>query len=435
MYVSPARIALISFILTILVGAVLLSLPVCQRIPLSFIDTLFTATSATCVTGLLTISFDSFTTIGHIIILCLIQIGGLGLITMTVCLMSLFMNIGLSTQLMAGQLLEIDSLKDIKRTLGFIICITLVIELIGTIFVYLSLQNNSPQTIFYALFHAIASFCNGGATLLGNNHLYGFQDNLLLLFTSTILIFAGSMGFISLKELISFFISRKTKKLSLQTKLTLYSLAALITANFLTFWFLESHAVFEGMSLLQKVINCLFHAINSRGCGFDMLPMHLLNKATVLMIMIVAFIGSAPGSTGSGIKTTTFSIFLATIRSVLTGRPSVEIFRRRIAHDQIFKAMAVIALSISWIIIVTFIVLILEPEFSFMAIAFEVVSAFATLGLSLGITPLLGFASKFLIITTMIIGRIGSLTVLFALKYNRQRQQEFSYPEERVMIS
>lgn len=435
MYISPARIVLVSFILTILVGSVLLSLPMCQRIPLSFIDTLFTATSATCVTGLLTISFDSFTTLGHFIILCLIQIGGLGLITMTVCLMSLFMNIGLGTQLMAGQLLEIDSLKDIKRTLGFIISTTLIIEFIGSIFVYLALYKDFHgfQVIFYSIFHAIASFCNGGLTPLENDHLRGYEGNLLLLLTSAILIFMGSIGFISLKELIQYILTKK-RKLSLQTKLTAYSLMFLIGANFLTFWFLEGNTIFYEMPFIQKFINCLFHAVNSRGCGFDMVPMYILNKATLLMIMIVAFIGSAPGSTGSGIKTTTFSIFLATIRSVLTGRPSVEIFRRRIAHDQIFKAMAVIALSISWIIMVTFILLILEPEFTFIDIIFEVVSAFATLGLTLGITPSLGIASKFLIIITMIIGRIGSLTVLFALKYQK-RQQEFSYPEERVMIS
>lgn len=432
---SPSRIVLTSFILTILIGALLLSLPICQRVPISFIDALFTATSATCVTGLLTIPFSHFSTLGHVIILLLIQIGGLGLITMTLCLMSLFMNIGLATQLMAGQLLEIDSLKDIKRMLLFILSASVVIELLGAGIIFITIQPSYPglQGAFYALFHAVASFCNGGLTLLGNNNLRSFSDNNIFLLVSSALILIGSIGFISWKEIMQRIWSKHTK-LSLQTKLTLFSLSLLIIANFLTLWLLEGQTIFNGMPFLQKLSNCLFHAINSRGCGFNMLPMYILHKATLFMIMSVAFIGSAPGSTGSGIKTTTFAIFVATIRAVITGRPAVEIFRRRIAHDQIFKAMAVISLSIAWIEIITFLLLILEPQYAFIDILFEVVSAFATLGLSLGITASLGIISKCLLILTMFIGRLGSLSVLLALKYQK-RPQDFSYPEERVMIS
>lgn len=434
---SPGRTLLSSILITIAMGTLLLSLPFAQKVPLALSDIVFTATSATCVTGLLTVPLDSFTLFGQLVILALIQIGGLGIITLTVFLMSLFLEIGLGIQLMTEQILEIESWRRSKRIIGFIVAVTLFMELLGSLAVYSTIRHLYPlkQGIYYAIFHTISAFCSSGFTIFGHD-LQPFQHNLPFLIITSILLLVGSIGFITLYEILTYIKKLRHKRhynFSLHSRLVLIITAALIVVTAITIWFLERHHAFATLSWPAALVNTIFSAISFRSAGFTTMDMATMHLATYFLIMIIAFIGSSPGSTGSGIKTTTFALFLGAIRAVVTGRMVVEVKGRRIPNDQIFKAMAVLSLSLTWVALTMFCLLISEEGWRFVDIMFEAFSAFANLGLSSGITPHLSFFGKLVIMLSMIIGRIGSLTLILALK-RRQERVEFNYPEERVII-
>lgn len=433
----PGRIILAAVFATIFCGTMLLMLPICHNGTLDILDAIFTATSATCVTGLLSIPLSEFTSVGQCIILLLLQVGGLGLITMSIFAMSIFVQLGLTTQLLAEQILELESWQNIKKLLFFIIKFTLSIELIGALFILFAIEHDfsAHGALFFAVFHSISSFCNAGFSLLPNSFVH-YNTNTTLLITSALLMLTGGLGFITWHELFNYahaYFSKKKFFLSLYTKIVLYVTFGILSISSVLFWLLERTNVLETLSSSDTILNIFFNTVASRSGGFTTVNLAELHTATLFLIMIVAFIGSSPGSTGSGIKTTTFAIFLATIRSVILGRNSVQIKKRKIARDQVNKALAIISLSFSWIIVATFGLLVSEPGFEFFDILFEVVSAFATLGLSTGITPNLSAIGKLLIVATMIIGRIGSLTVVLALK-RKHMAQEFEYPEERVML-
>lgn len=436
---SPGRIVLLSIIGIIALGTLLLALPAAQEIPHAFIDLFFTATSATCVTGLLTIPLTEFTLFGKSIILLLMQIGGLGLITMTVFLISLFFQVGIKTHLIAGQILELDSWQNSKRIIKFIILLAFTTELIGTILLWFTLPaSNDLPPFFAALFHAVSSFCSAGFSIFPDNMLV-VRHNAPFLIITIALLLVGEMGFITWHELASAARAlwrRRWFKLSLHTKIVLYCSLLIITGAAVALWFLERHNALAHESTGYAVLNTLFNAISYRSCGFSTLPFANLQCATFILVMVIAFIGSSPGSTGSGIKTTSFALIVATIKSIMSGRNVIELCGRRIAHEQIFKVLVIFSLAISWIILTTFILLLTEydPHCSLLAILFEAVSAFANLGLSLNLTPLLSTAGKTVVILSMIIGRIGALTLILAIK-PRHDTVEFQYPEERVMLS
>jgi len=434
---TPARIILGSIIFTISLGTLLLALPASRTAYIPLLDLFFTATSATCVTGLLTIPLNSFTAFGHFIILLLIQIGGLGLITMTIFLMSLFIELGFATQLMAGQVLELESWKNIKKIILFIISFTFIGESLGTLATFISIYKLYPThtALWYSLFHGISSFCSAGFTLFPYG-LEQFKLNSPMLFNTIILMVVGGLGFITWHEIFLYIQSLHKKKrfvLSLHSKIVLFTTAALIIASFVIYYLLEHNNTLRHMSLFNTLLNTLFNTTSARSTGFTTAHVNELQYASLLLIMIIAFIGSSPGSTGSGIKTTTFAVFIATIKSAVTRKTSVELLGRKIAIDQVHKALAVVSLSLAWIVFTTFCLLITERTWTFLDILFEVFSAFATLGLSTGVTPYLSMTGKIFIIITMIIGRIGSLTMLIALR-KKHESIDFTYPEERVML-
>jgi trk system potassium uptake protein TrkH len=434
---TPAQIFFSSILLTILAGTGLLYLPLSRTTSIPLLDLLFTATSVTCTAGLFTIPLSSFTQFGHMVILALIQIGGLGIITMSLFLISLFIDLGFSTQLMAGEILELDSWKNIKRMLIFIISLTIIIELIGAAIIYYSIAHNysTHHGLFLALFHSISSFCAAGITLFpeGIEH---FKTNYLFLSTTSILMTCGELGFITWHELAEFVIAvrQKTRFLfSLHTKIILITTAIITVFSIGTYWLLERNHTLADLSLFGSFVNAIFNGVAARGTGFSTVAIADISLAIILVIMTCAFIGSSPGSTGSGIKTTTLAIFMATIRSALTDRGSIELYGRRIAKDQIYKSLAIVALSAIWILMATFALLITEPSWSFIAVFFEVVSAFATLGMTLGSTASLSTFGKIVIMFTIIMGRIGILTLILAFRKSHDTV-EFSYPEERVML-
>jgi trk system potassium uptake protein TrkH len=434
---SPGRTILISILAAIIVGTFLLWLPGSRNESIPLIDLIFTATSLTTVTGLQTVPITSFSPFGQCIILLLMQIGGLGLITMTLFILSIFVHLGLTTQMLAGQILELESWKNIKALLFFIFKFTLLFEGLGALITFLAIHQDYSfmYALFLSMFHAISSFCDAGFSLFPNG-MIGFNTNPLMLISTSLLMLFGGLGFITWHELITYysnFFKKKRRFLSLYSKIALSSTFILVTSTSILYWLLERNNSFATMSPTLTFLNTIFNAIASRSTGFITVPITELHIATLFVVMIIAFIGSSPGSTGSGIKTTTFAVFLATIKTAVMGQNSVQIKGRRIPKDQVFKAMAIISLSIGWIIITTFCLLITETRWEFFDIFFEVVSAFATLGLSTGITPFLTATGKLFIIATMIIGRIGSLTFMLALR-RKSEAQEFQYPEERVML-
>lgn len=443
--ISPAHIILFSFFILIMLGALLLALPIAHIKPMSFIDLFFTSTSATCVTGLFTIPLNNFTFFGKAVILGLIQIGALGLATMSLFIISLFIDLGLGTRFMAGQLFELDSWDNIKKMLIFTFGSTLTLEVLGALsfFSIFKTEYSLHNAIFYSFFHSISAFCNAGISFfhfLTEQNLQQYSTNYLFLATTTALTFFGGLGFITWHEIIlrarAYFFSKKFHRFSLHSKIILYGTAALLIVATTLFLALENSNTLAHLSVPLKIANAVFHAISFKSCGFVLANLTDFYPATLFLIMLVGLIGSSPGSTGSGIKITTLMLFLSTIRAAINGKSTVDIFEREVPLDQIYKVIAIISLSIGWILFTTFCLLITETSWSFLDIFFETVSAFSNVGFSLKGTEKLSDFGKLFIMATMFIGRIGSLTFILGLKLKARKETvEYSYPEERVMLS
>jgi trk system potassium uptake protein TrkH len=441
---SAGRILFLSFIFVILVGFLLLSLPQARTEEISLLNLFFTATSMTCVTGLQVVSIKSFTLFGHCVMLLLMQIGGIGLMTFSLFLFSLFSPFGLATTAIAGKLLELESLHKIKFFLGMIVIATLLIEAIGACLLYPFFASlMSPEkAIFYALFHSVSAFCNAGVSLFDLG-LEGQSTQLFLLSVIGFLAFAGGVGFVVWHELIErfylwllSFTKRKQKKyaLSLHTKMVLWTSLILIIAGAFIFALSEWNDSFASLEWYEKIGNALFLSITSRSAGFSTINLATTRYVTLLILMGLMFIGASPNSTGSGIKTTTVALIFATMSSIIKSRTHVECFGREIANEQIYKAITIVVLSCCWVLITASILLATETiGHTFLDLFFESFSAFTTTGFSRGITAALSHWGKITLIISMIVGRIGSLTLVLAIK-KRKDKQMYRYPEERVLI-
>jgi len=374
----------------------------------------------------------------------LIQIGALGLASMSLLIISLFMDLGLSTKFMAGQLLELDSWQNIKKILKFTFISTIVLEIIGAIsfFTIFYTDYSLNNALFYSLFHSISSFCNAGISFLHfltEQNLKKYSCNYLFLFSTTLLTFFGSLGFITWHEILqrvyAYKHSKKPRRLSLHSKIIIYTTLSLLLITTVLFFLLEYNNTLASQFLPLAIGNSIFHAVSFKSCGFILANLTDFRIATIFIIMIVGLIGSSPGSTGSGIKTTTLALFLSIIKSTIKERPAVEAFERQIPNDQVFKAITIIALSMGWILLTTFCLLITETNWSFIEVFFETVSGFSNVGFSLKGSHNLSFIGKLFICATMFIGRIGSLTFILGLKFKTKVETaEFTYPEERVML-
>ncbi|HXW86179.1 MAG TPA: potassium transporter TrkG [Candidatus Bathyarchaeia archaeon] len=435
---SPGRTIFLSLIGTILLSTALLALPQARHAPISFIDLLFTSTSALCVTGLFTVSLDQFTLFGHAILLILIHIGGLGLITITLAFMYLFAKVGFSAQLIAGRMLEIDSWKKIKKIVLFTFGVTIIAECCGALCILPLFAQHYPldHAWFYAFFHAVSSFCNAGIVI--GTYFSLEQYSSLFLCITMFLMIIGGIGFVTWYEIMEYIRSLSEKKhhhFSLHSKIVLSGTISLFFASAVIFWILERDASLASLGPVQSFFSTIFHAFSCKSTGFLLTDIHQLHIATLFMIMLLSFIGSSPASTGSGVKITTIAIVAATIRAAITGRPDAEICGRRIERDQGNKAIAISCLALCWIFLLTFFLLITQPTWTFFDCFFEAWTSFTNLGIPTGLTHTLSLAGKLCIITSMIIGRIGALTLVLALKLkSRHPAGEFSYPEERVML-
>lgn len=434
---SPPRVIIASILLTIVVATILLSLPFAQTKPVSLLDTLFVSTSSICVCGLTTVPLLNFSFIGHCIILVLMQIGGLSLVTLTLFLMSIFMQFGFRTQLIAGQLLELELWQNFKKILIFTIGLTLISELIGAALIFISIYDyySLSKAIFYSVFHAVSVFCHCGITLFPEN-MYSLSGNYLFLITSILLIFIGGFGFLVWHDLYLYYKTRNERKqhrLSLHSRVVIIMTIVMYSSSIALFWLLEHQTTLAHFPPVAALLNAILNGVSMRGTGLVTIPLPELQLATILVFMVVCFIGDSPGSTGSGIKTTTVALIFATIRAALSGRSSPTLRHRSLVKAQIHRAIAIFFLSACWIIFVCFCLLITEKGFSFLSIFFESVSAFGNLGLTTGLTPLLSFSGKLFVIVTMVVGRIGPVSILLAMQ-KKHDVVEFTYPEERVML-
>lgn len=441
--ISPARILIFSFLFVILAGTFLLYLPISRVVDMHLIDLFFTATTSTCVTGLFTVPMSYFSFFGQCVILVLIQIGGLGLMTLSIFLVSLVLNLSLTTKFLAGQILDFAFSGKLKTFLKTIIGFTIFTEGVGALILYKSFIKILPRdkAIFYSIFHSVSAFCNSGASLFEPGISNLAKDSLSLL-TMAVLIFLGGIGFIVWYEAVSNLVNyiknwwnEEPKKLtmSLHTKIVLITSSTLIFLGALLFFVLERTNTLSGLSTWHQIVNSIFISVTARTAGFENVDMSSLGLPILLILIILMFIGASSSSTGGGVKVTTFTVFVATIAATIRNKNNVEIFGRTISPEQIFKTTAIIALSLSFVLATTFILLITDPEFSFMQILFETVSAFATVGLSTGITPYFSIFGKIVLMLAMFLGRVGALTLVLALRKN-QEPQLYKYPEERVLL-
>lgn len=441
--IQPAKLFLISFLLLILFGTGLLLLPKATVSgSISFIDALFTSTSAVCVTGLTVVDTATyFTRFGQLVILGLLQIGGLGVMTLTTFFALFFAGgLGIKEKVLISDLIEEEKLGKIKYTLIQIILTTFIIETIGAILIFQSIRNlQMPfgDKVFHSIFHSVSAFCNAGFSTFSENLMFeGTRYNYLTVGTVGVLIILGGLGFATISnlfELFSLLFKQKRKKiryLSSQSKIILIATFILIIVGAMITFILEENNTLKHLSFDQKVLAALFQSITARTAGFNTIPIHDLLISTSLFYILLMFIGASPGGTGGGIKTTTAFISYLAIFNFIRGKNKLEIFNRRIPDEIIYRVFIKIAFSILLIFLTTFILTITE-KFNLVDLLFEQFSAFGTVGLSRGITPYLSDTGKFIIIILMYVGRVGPVTFLTSFS-KETTQPRYDYPSEYI---
>jgi trk system potassium uptake protein TrkH len=437
LHLRPAQTLAVSFALLIFFGALFLSLPqmVIDPSRISFIDALFMATSASTVTGLGLFPISEFyRASGQWVLLLLIQFGGLGIMTFG-ALFSLVskQDLRLSDEVALQGILETESIGTVRREVAGIFIMTLTIEAIGTLLLWLCFREETGSA-FTALFHAVSAFCNAGFSLFPAN-LEGYVSHLPVNLTVAGLIILGGLGFPVLKNLGSYPLfgsDRREWRLTFHSKMVLSISAGLLAAGTIGLFILEYNGTLAPLPWHQKWVAAAFQSVTARTAGFNTLNVGSLSDAALFLLIVLMWVGGSPVSTAGGIKTTTFGVMLATFRSLLRRREEVEIFRRGLSPNVVQKALSVGFISSA--LLALFLLLFLWIEVGdFRNLLFEVVSAFNTVGLSTGITPHLSPAGKLILIFTMFVGRIGPLTLAFSLA-ERASRGTYRYPRERVIV-
>ncbi|WP_029192168.1 TrkH family potassium uptake protein [Paenibacillus harenae] len=435
---SPPRILVSGFAFIILLGAFLLSMPFAsakgERLP--FIDALFTATSATCVTGLVVVDTGTYFSVpGQIILMCLFQLGGLGFMTMaTLVALVLRKKISLRERLILQEAMNQSSMEGIIRLIRRVIIYSLSIELIGATLFASRFAFDMPlgKAIYFGLFHAISAFNNAGFDIFGDyRSMTLYVSDPIVNITAIFLVVTGGLGFIVMSELMEL---RNKRKLSLHSKVVLSMTGSLILIGTVIIFIFEfsNHLTLGTLDWGGKMGSSIFQAVMPRTAGFNSLDLTVLRQATQFLIIILMFIGASPGSTGGGIKTTTFAVLFGAVFAMIRGREDIVLFRHRLGKDRIFKALTITMLCLVLVIVVTMLLSTLEDQ-PFLVILFEATSAFATVGLSLGLTSELSETGKIIIAITMFAGRLGPLTLAYALG-PRTEKELYRHPEGKITI-
>lgn len=435
---SPPQILVLGFAAVILIGTLLLMLPAStvSGHRMRFIDALFTATSATCVTGLVVVDTGTyFSTFGQTVILLLIQIGGLGFMTMaTLFALLLRRKISLRDRLILQEAMNQSSMEGIVRLIRKVLVYSLIIEACAAAVLTIRWAIDMPfiRALYFGVFHAVSMFNNAGFDLFGEyRSLTGYVSDPVVNLVVMFLIVSGGIGFIVMSDLVEF---RQRRRLLLHTKVVLSMTAALLligTAVIFIFEFTNSRTL-GPLHLGGKIWASFFQAVTPRTAGANTLDIAGLRQATQFFIVLLMFIGASPGSTGGGIKTTTFTLMVGAVISMLRGREDIVLFRYRLAQERVFKALTITLLALLLIVTVSMVLSTTEQR-PFLMILFETTSAFATVGLSMGLTPELSEIGKILLCITMFAGRLGLLTLAFALG-PKQGKALYKYPEGKMII-
>lgn len=453
---NPAQLFIVSFITVILAGSLLLLLPNATYDGISFIDALFTATSAVCVTGLIVVDTSTyFTTTGQIIILILIQIGGLGILTFA-SYFGYFFREGstFQNQILLRDLTNSQKISDVFDTIKRVVMITFVVELLGVFCIYIALDANQfaswVDRIYFAVFHSISAFCNAGFSTLSNSLLEdGYQFNYSLHTIIVLIFFLGGLGFPIVSNLLTYvhylfvkFLLKFRKKIeinrpwiiNLDSRITLITTLILMVMGTLGFYFTEYNNTLANHEGIGKWVTAFFGGMTPRTAGFNTVDMPQLQQSTIMLTIFLMWIGASPASTGGGIKTSTFALAILNFWALAKGSKKIEIFNREIASISVSRAFAIISLSLIIIFIGVFMIGIFNPELSPSSIVFECFSAYSTVGLSLGITAKLTTGSKLVIIVIMFIGRVSMLSILIAL-LKQAKHKHYSFPKEELIIN
>lgn len=416
---------MLGFVVLIFIGSVLLFLPISHNpgMDVSFLDAIFTATSAICVTGLATVETgDTYNVLGRTVIASLIQVGGLGFASVGVGIMLLVRRkVSFKDRLVIKEALNLDSVKGIVKLVKIVLLMTLSFELVGAIlsFFVFSQQYEPLQAIGYSLFHAISSFNNAGFDIFGGGKsLMDYKDNIMLNFITCGLIIFGGLGFYVIKEVISI---RSFKKCSLHTKIVLTMTVILLVSGTIL------------IKLTQDInwLGAFFFSVSARTAGFATYDLGTFSNASLFVIILFMFVGASPGSTGGGVKTTTIFTLVKSVYSAATNT-HCSAFKRRIPREIVTKAFILVTLAVVLVCLDTVLISSFLPQVDFIDIFFEVVSAFGTVGLSTGITSHLNHMSKIVIIITMFIGRLGPLTIATIWTY--KEMPNVHYSEEGMTI-
>jgi len=437
---KPAQTVVFSFVMVILVGALILMMPMMNKeAPLGPLDALFTATSAVCVTGLIVVdTAKNFTIPGKTILMILIQIGGLGIMLLSFFMVFLFkQSVSLKEKQLLTYMLNSGNMHGIKSSIIRIIRLTFIIELTGAVLlfpVFISHGLKLPTALFYSLFHAVSAFCNAGFALYSDS-LMPFRGNWGMNFIIGGLIIAGGISFAVLTDLYTLLFSivkKKKHSLSINSRVVLIVSTLLTVIGFFLIYKLEHKNLLFPSPLGEQYLSAFFQSVTLRTAGFNTLPFESMTKGTLMLMIGIMFIGGASGSTAGGIKVNTLGVIWAYIRSFRRGKEEILLYKHQIPKEQILQAFTVIVFAVLSVFTITTVLMISESA-SPLNILFETVSAFATVGLSTGITGSLSAVGKIGIILLMFLGRLGPLTMLTASS-GRERQSNISYPEASVMI-
>ena len=447
----PAQIIVIGFFLLILMGAILLSLPF-STVPghrVSFLDAFFTSTSAVCVTGLVVVDpGTTFTLFGQIVIMLLIQAGGLGVMTVTTIVFLLIgKRITLSERILLREAMNEFDLSGLVKMILKVIRVTLIAELLGALLLAIRfVPMFGLKGVYYSVFHAVSAFCNAGFDVLGGEfkpfgNLIPFVSDPLVVLTISALIVTGGLGFVVVVDIFSLSRIRARRGLTRYSKLVLASTALLLVGGFIAFLTAEmgNDKTFGGLDAGGKILGGIFQTVTPRTAGFTTIDQNALLPFSKFMTIILMFIGASPAGTGGGIKTTTAAIVTLFAASGIIGRRDITLRGRRVSPGTIQRAIVITLTSFVFVMIACMILVGVEGDrggmFTSENLIYEVVSAFGTVGLSTGITPQLAIASKIVLILVMFVGRVGLTSLVIALASRAgQNNSCIRYPEERFMV-
>ena len=456
---NPSLILAGSFFLIICIGTGLLMLPRCTVDGISWVNALFVSTSAVCVTGLVPVDVaTTFTSLGQLVIIILIQIGGLGVMTLTCFFAMFFMgNTSVYNQLAVRDMISSDSLSSLLSTVIYILFFTLVIEGAGMLVLFLSIHGTLGMTVqqemVFAAFHSISAFCNAGFSTLSENlgNPLVMQHHNLLYITISVLIILGGIGFpilVNFKHIAGYHLKRlfyfiRTGKrdrqrirhlYNLNTKIVLLTTLILLTGGTIAILLFEWNGAFAGMSMPDKWVQAFFNATCPRTAGFTSIGLTSFSLQSLLLMLLLMFIGGAAQSTAGGVKVNAFAAAVLSLFAVIRGKSRVEVFRRQLSVDSIRRSNATLVMYLMILFLGVFVLSVLEPHASLLALVFVCTSALSTVGSSLGLTPALGEAGKLFVSLLMFIGRVGVITIVLGF-VPPQKHTKYKYPDDNLIIN